>query len=336
VSESGGSNSSALVTGASGFIGRHLVRTLLRRNRHVLALCRRPDSLLDLKDPLLRIIPGDLEDPRSYLPHLSKEVVVFHLAAIRARLGSTADHYRQVNEMASLKLAQAAAAARVQKFVYVSTAMVFGPSSSTAINEADGLSEPTRKDCYAQSRVSSLREMNKLVGSGLPLVTLCPTIVFGPDHPAHPNRITAQIRRLLHSGIDVVIGGGHQRRNLVFVEDVIRGILLAETQEGFGEVFILGGEEISHRDFNALIFALAGRKPRMRLSVPAGIALRGAKWLDWFLDHDQGTGFESTVNVLMSEWQYSSQKAIGILGYEWTPIRNGLLTTLHHIQGEVH
>ena len=73
----------ALVTGASGFIGRHLVRALLRQNRRVLALCRNPSDLQDLEHPLFRVIHGDLEEPQSYAAPLNDQVTVFHLAAGR-------------------------------------------------------------------------------------------------------------------------------------------------------------------------------------------------------------------------------------------------------------
>src|SRR6185436_13783187 len=72
-----------LVTGASGFLGRPLVRALLAAGRQVVALARDPAALADLAGPALRILPGDLRDPLSYSPWLVAGVSVFHLAAIR-------------------------------------------------------------------------------------------------------------------------------------------------------------------------------------------------------------------------------------------------------------
>ena len=325
----------ALVTGASGFIGRHLVSTLLRQNRRVLALCRRPGSLFELSDPRIRIICADLEDKGSYLPHLTRDLTVFHLAAIRNRPGSTPDEFRRVNEIASLQLALACAQAGVKKFIYVSSAVVFGPSQGRAVSEANGVKDPGIENCYIQTRVRAQQAMNKLVEGGLPLVTLCPTIVFGPDHPTNPNRITSQIRRLLRTRIEVTLGDGNQSRNLVFVEDVIRGILQAEKSESARGEFILGGEDITHRAFNEMVFSLAGRKRWARISIPAGIARKSSRFLDWMLRYDRGAGYESAVDMLLNEWQYTFQKAREILGYNPLPLHIAILETIRFIEGEV-
>ncbi|MBZ5535431.1 MAG: NAD-dependent epimerase/dehydratase family protein [Acidobacteriia bacterium] len=335
MSDAGNGHSPALVTGASGFIGRHLVQALLRQSREVLAFSRRPGALSDLQNPLLQIVQGDLDDPRSYGANLGRDVAVFHLAAVRSRPGSPARLFRQVNEVASVNLARASRRADVRKFVYVSSAVVFGPSFGAPVSEAAGVREAMSGECYVESRISSLLAMNRLAEEGLPLVTLCPTIVFGPDHPAHPNKITSHIRRLLRSRTEVVVAGGVQKRNLVFVDDVIRGILLAERLGNNGEIFILGGEDISHRAFNEMVSTLTGRRPRMCLSVPSWVASTSTRWLDRLSNHDRGSGYESAVKVLMAEWQYSSQKANQVLGYEWTPLRAGLLRTISFIRGEV-
>ncbi len=276
----------ALVTGASGFIGRHLVRTLLRQNRGVLALCRKPHDLQGLEHPLFRVIHGDLEELQSYAAHLNDQVTVFHLAAARNFPGTSPERLHRVNVEACLDLGRVSAKARIAKFVYVSTAMVFGPSSEGHLTEDDGYCRHTLKSIYIQSRLQVLVQMNKLLESGLPLVTVCPTIVFGPDHSTHPNRVTSHLRRLLGSRLDLVVGGGHRRRNLVYVDDVVRGILLAERSGGLGEEYILGGEEISHREFNRTVLSLAGRKPHLRLSIPS-------HWLG--RPRKSPTGFAATI-----------------------------------------
>ncbi|MBZ5554137.1 MAG: NAD-dependent epimerase/dehydratase family protein [Acidobacteriia bacterium] len=334
--DDGNQYSPTLVTGASGFIGRRLIQTLLQMNRQVIAFSRRPEALSDLKNPVLQIYQVDLEDPGSYVPYLEKEVTIFHLAAVRSRPGSPPELFRKVNEMASLKLARASVQVAVRKFVYVSSAVVFGPSFGSPVSEAGGLSEGMMGDCYIASRVRSLRAMQGvMVNEGLPLVTLCPTIVFGPDHPSSPNKITSHIRRIVRSGRDVVVAGGVQKRNLVFVDDVIRGMLLAEKLGNYGEIFILGGEDISHRAFDEMILTLSGRKPPMCLSIPPWLARTSTRWLDRLLNHERCSGYESAVKVLTAGWQYSSQKAARVLGYEWNPIRSGLLKTISFIKGEV-
>ncbi len=321
-----------LVTGASGFIGRHLVRALLRQNRPVLALCRHPGSTRDLEHPLLEVITGVLEEPHVYAPHLNDQLTVFHLAAVRNLAGASSETFRRINETACVELGRASAQARVAKFVYVSTALVFGPSDGRCVTEDNGYCREMMENSYIRSRVQAIEGMRNLVGHGLRLVTVCPTIVFGPDDPSHPNRVTTHLRRALRSGVGVVVGGGHQRRNLVHVGDLVRGVLLAERSGDVGEEYILGGDDLTHREFNRMAFTVAGRKAFLRLSVPVGIARAAAKVTDRVCGYDRGSGYEAAVGMLTKEWRYSSQKAKQKLGYGWMPVREGILQTLQSIE----
>jgi dihydroflavonol-4-reductase len=325
------STAPALVTGASGFIGRHLVRSLLEQNRPVFALSRRPATLEDFRNPLLRVLQGDLNDPASYAGALDHNTTVFHLASLRSRPGRRSEEFRTANETGSLSLGRAALTARVRKFVYTSTALVFGPSAEEPLDETGGPGRAIPNDHYLASKSSALLRINRLVEDGLPLTTLCPTIVFGPDHPAYPNKITSHIRRLLRTKIDVLVGGGLQRRNLVFVDDVIRGILVAESCHRHGDMFILGGCDICPRDFNDMVFRIAGCKSRARLSIPAFAAYIAARGIDCLLGNERGSGYGSVIKTLISSWQYSFQKAKKVLGYEPTPLQDGLQRTIDFV-----
>ena len=321
-----------LVTGASGFIGRHLVRALLREKRPVLALCRHPRAIRDLEHTLLEVIPGVLEEPEAYAPYLNDRLTVFHLAAVRSSSRASPETFRRVNETACVELGRACAQARVARFVYVSSAVVFGPSHGRCVTEDDGYCREMMEHSYVRSCVRAMEGMRELVARGLPLVTVCPTIVFGPDDPTHPSLVTTHLRRVLRSRVDLVVGGGNQRRNLVYVDDVIRGVLLAEASGNTGEEFILGGEELTHQEFNRLAFSLAGRTAFLRLSVPVGIARAAAKFTDRVCGYDRGSGYEAAIGMLTKEWRYSSQKAKQKLGYGWMPVRDGIQQTLQSIK----
>lgn len=322
----------ALVTGASGFIGRQLVQALLQEHRRVIGLCRRSGDLGDLKHPLLQIATGDMESPSGYQRYLNGDVTVFHLAAVRSGLGASTESMRRINVAASVDLGRAAVRARAARFVYVSTALVYGASLDRAVTEADGFAMEADLHHYAQSRLQAILQMRTLVGEGLPLVTVYPTIVYGPDEAAHPNRVTSRLRGMLRSGVDLVIGGGHQKRNLVYVDDVVRGILLAERCGAIGDDFILGGDDISHGEFNRSAFFLAGRKPRVRISLPVRLARVGAGVADRVLGYDRRSGYQTAVDVLTREWRFGSMKAKKTLGYSWTPVQDGLRRTVRFIE----
>lgn len=325
----------ALVTGASGFIGRHLVRALLRQNRKVIALRRRVDALTDLQCPSLQIISGDIQDRNSYQPHLGRQTTVFHLAAVRGMDGVPLEFFHHINETASFELARICVQACVAKFVYVSSAVVYGSSHGQPVSECRELSSEWREDPYIRSKVAALREMRKFVALGLPMVTVCPTIVFGPDENYHRNRVTSQIRRLLRSGIEMVVEGGNQSRDLVFVDDVVRGILLAEKRGAEGEEYILGGGSISHQQLNRLVLSLAGRTSWLRISIPSKIAMVAARFYERLRGHSEDSGYPVLVRRLISEWQFSSEKSRHSLGYTPTPPQEAFLKTVQFVLREI-
>lgn len=323
----------ALVTGASGFLGRHLLRALLAQGREVLALCRHPKDLEDLAHPSLEVIAGSVEQTEILAPHLSDANSVFHLAAARFVPGISPETLRRVNEVATLNLSRAAALAGVPKFIHVSTAMVFGPSQGESLDEDSPSDWQTIDNPYIRSRARAQEEMKRLARRGLPLAIVCPTVVFGPDHRSHPNRITDQIRFLLRTGLDLVIGDGSPRRNLVYVQDVVRGMLLAEAHHATGEVFILGGQDCSHREFNRMTLSLGEIAPRLSLSIPMEVATPLARLADKVRGFHRRVNYTAALQTLTQEWCYTSRKAERLLGYTRRPLKEAILDTLTWIQG---
>jgi nucleoside-diphosphate-sugar epimerase len=310
------------VTGASGFLGRPLVRALLEAGREVVALSRDPASLADLRHPALQTAPGDLRDPASYAPWLAAGVSVFHLAGVRNHPRVRAREMEEVNVRATAALSRRSLEAGVGRFVHVSTLLVHGPSDGPF----EGQNVPL--GAYAESKARAAGEVRRLAAEGLPAVLVSPAIVFGPDHPSHPNRITSEIRRLLRQRVIRVIAGGRQARNLVHVDDVVRGLLSAERRGTVGEEYMLGGEDIAPRDFGRLVLSLAGLPPVATLSLPAGPALALARLTDRWRRTDAGNGYTVAVRVLLSEWRVSSERAERDLEYRPLPLAEGLAQTI--------
>lgn len=300
----------AFVTGASGFLGRHLVRALLEAGRPVVALCR--DSLALASHPDLRIVTGDVREPSSYASWLAAGTSVFHLAAVRNHPQARVREMEEVNVRATAELARRSLEAGVAWFVQVSTVLAQEPPFGA----------------YAESKARADREVRRLAAEGLPAVVVRPAIVFGPDHPSHPNRITSEIRRLLRQRVIRVVGGGRQARNLVYVDDVVRGLLAAERRGAVGEMYGLGGEDVAPLDFGRLVLALAGLRPAATLSLPAGPALALAGIADLMRRSDAGSGYAMAVQVLLREWRLSSEEAVRDLDYRPLSVAGGLSRTI--------
>jgi dihydroflavonol-4-reductase len=294
--------------------------------------------LADLRHPALRVAAGDLRDRGSWASLLPREGSVFHLASVRNHPRARVREMEEVNVEATLALARQAGEQGVARFVHVATALIYGPAVPAADNRARTEEDPFDRafTAYARTKAEAVQGIRALARQGLPAVTVCPSIVFGPDHPSHPNRVTAEIRRLLKGGPPVWVAGGRQVRNLVFVEDVVRGLLAAEERGAAGEEYLLGGEEVSPRELAGQVRALAAERgvptSRISLSLPAGAALMAAGIADRLRGKDPGGGYAAAVRVLLREWRFSSAKAERDLGYRPLPFLEGLARTVDGLQ----
>lgn len=320
------------MTGACGFLGRHLVRALLQQGRTVTAAVRNSRHMADFHHPNLEIV--ELPD----FGRINSEIVLqenlslFHLASTRAKTGIKTAQFQTVNVDATLALAETARKAQVHRLVYVSTALIFAGEGEQIAREVD--LDPQRKfdNPYLQSRQDAMLALQPLASRGLDLVCVCPSIVFGPDHPEHPNRITQQMRRLLRTGIDVVVGDGDRARDLVYVDDVVAGVLAAERSAASGEVFILGGEALSHRKFNTLVLEMAGRRRRLRESIPVNVAQKAAALADFVCRSGNGFGYSTALQSLTRGWVFNSRKAVDELAYSPRSLEAGIRATLNWLE----
>jgi nucleoside-diphosphate-sugar epimerase len=304
----------------------------------VVALCRQPVALADLGSQGLRVVAGDLRDPTSYGPVLTPGISVFHLAGLRNHPHVRIQDLEEVNVRATLDLARQAGERGAARVVHVATALIYGPAiGETARTEDDELDPAS--SAYVRSKIEAVRGIRALAREGLPVVTVCPTIVFGPDLPSHPNRVTSEIRRLAKGGPGIWLAGGRQVRDLVFVDDVVRGLIAAEERGVAGEEYLLGGEEVSARDLARRVAmiagaGMAGRSSRLALSLPAGAARLAARIADRLRGYDAGAGYACAVDTLLREWRFSSGKARRDLGHRPLSLEAGLTRTLEWLRAE--
>ena len=266
------------VTGATGFVGSHLIQACLARGDTVRALVRANSDIAALKHAGVSLSIGDLgEDP---LPaHALDGVdVVVHCAAKVGDWGDV-EAYRRVNVEGLRKLLDACIGKPLKRIVLLSSLGVYAAGDHYGSDETMPLPEH-HIDGYTQSKVEAETLAQMYINKHhLPIVILRPGFIYGPrDRTVMPTLIDK-----LHRGQVMYLSGGRRALNTTYVGNLIEAIFLAIRQpHAVGEIYnITDGEFISKRRFFETIADGLGLK-RPKLSVPIGIAKRVARLVERF------------------------------------------------------
>ena len=226
-----------LVTGATGFTGGHLARSLAQRGYRVRGLVR-PASR-DRAEPLagagVEVALGDLTDPGSLLPACSGIDVVYHIAATYRTAGQRDAAYRAVNAVGTSALVDAARRAGVTRFVHCSTGGVHGHVEHPPANEDAPLAPG---DVYQRSKLEGERLARAAGENGeLEVVVARPIGIYGPGDTRFLKMFRGIARRRFP-----MLGSGRVFYHLTYVDDLIEGLrLCGETTAAAGRTYLLGG-----------------------------------------------------------------------------------------------
>ncbi len=267
----------ALVTGATGAIGPSLVSHLLGNGYDVRVYSRRPPVGQFFSNGAT-FIAGDITNSAALRRALLGVDVVFHLAAllhIENPPPSIVANYRRVNVEGTRMVAEQAAQAGVQRFIYFSTVKVYGIHTRRPVDES---CLPRPRTIYAQTKLAG--EQAALAVHGLETTVLRLSAVFGP-------RLKGSWQRLLQAvvkGTFLPIGRLSNMHSLTYVDDVAQAALrIAESPHAPGKVYnIVGYERPTLKEILEAIYAGLG-KSAPRISIPTPLALIGAFALEKFL-----------------------------------------------------
>jgi dihydroflavonol-4-reductase len=261
-----------LVTGATGFLGSHVVAQLCELGQPLRLLCRRRPNDLPVEGPEVQAIRGDVLDPASLREACRGVCQVFHLAGRVDFNPRNPDELLAVNEQGTRNVLDAARQAGVERVVHVSSVSTIGATVDfrRPLNEDDfgmglGVELP-----YPQSKLRGERVALEFAGQGLPIVIVNPTFFLGPDDKnlSSARTVLAFVRRQVWTGLRT---GG---LGLTDVRDVARGIILAMERGEPGTRYILGGHNFLLHEYHALLARVTGlRAPRIRLPAPLAIPL---------------------------------------------------------------
>ena len=321
-----------LVTGASGFVGSAVLRALAGRGLALRALVRATSPRTNLADIHCEIVEGDMRDRASMAAALRDVRYLFHVAADYRLWARNPEDIVTANLAGADAVMHAALDAGVERIVYTSSvATLRAGDASTSVDETSPLDEGEGVGAYKRSKVVAERLVERLVADrGLPAVIVNPSTPIGPRDvkPTPTGRIVVEAA----SGrIPAFVDTG---LNLVHVDDVARGHLLALEKGVIGERYILGGQNVSLRDLLADIAALTGRKPPT-INLPRA-PLYPLAWAAEAVG--QITGKEPFVTrdalkMASHHMFFTSAKAERDLGYAARPYREALADAVAWFRG---
>lgn len=214
-----------LVTGATGFIGTHLVKALLEKGRDIRCLVRKTSNTKKMENLGVELYYGDLMDKRSLENGVKGVNIIYHLAGevYSARAGK----FHRNNVEGTKNLLEVCYNNDIVKFIYLSSAAAVGqnPRRGSLVNE-ESPCHPT--NIYGKSK----RAAEKVLLEGfdihkVPIVIIRPPIVYGPGQPPVLTRLFSTIQ----NGQFKIIGDGNNLKSFCYIDNLIQGLLLAEESE---------------------------------------------------------------------------------------------------------
>ncbi len=308
-----------LVTGASGFVGSAVVRALLARGSQVRVLVRPQSDLSNVRDLAVEIVEGDLRDPASLRRACEGCSGLYHLAADYRLWTRTPSDLYASNVEGTGHLMEAALAAKIPRIVYTSSVATLGlhqdgrpADEDTPVSLSDMIGHYKRSKFLAEQLIDKL-----VVERGLPVVIVNPSTPIGP-HDIKPTPTGRMVRDAYFGRIPAFVDTG---LNLVHVEDVAHGHLLAFDAGTVGRRYILGGEDLSLRQILTTIAKLAKRAPPM-MEIPRAailpIAIVGEAWA-WLTNGSEPQITVDGLRMSLKKMYFDSSRARRELGYVSRP-----------------
>ena len=243
----------ALVTGANGFTGSHLVRLLEQRGDQVVGLVRKSSNLSRLADSQVQLVYGDLSDREALRTAMQGVDTVFHTAAyVELGLVNAAEMER-VNVEGTRAVMEVAKEMGVGKIVYCSTIGVFGDTQGQVVDETFQRTQKDFSSAYDRTKYDAQVFVNQMAQQGLPVVSVMPSGIFGADDP----HFIPVLRQFLKGGLKLW-AGGDRITGVVHVDDLAMAMILAAEKAPLGEHYIISAGDLTTREMFQIVGQQAG------------------------------------------------------------------------------
>jgi dihydroflavonol-4-reductase len=312
-----------LVTGATGFIGFHVVRFLREKGLHVRALVRQDTDDSGVRSLDAETVRGDVRDLPSVMIALRGCSHVYHVAADYRLWVPDPRHMYETNVEGTKNVLEAALMLGVEKVVYTSTVGVLtGASNGRPADEGSTACIEDMVGHYKRSKFLAEQETYGFIEKGVPVVIVNPSTPIG-EMDRKPTPTGKMIVDFLNGRIPAYIDTG---LNFIDVEDVAAGHWLAAAKGRTGERYILGNKNITLRDFFETLALIAGRKPpRIRLPyLPVLLAAHIDEAVSKWVTHRPPAIPVTGVRMAGKFMYFDASKAVAELQLPQTPVERAM------------
>jgi dihydroflavonol-4-reductase len=321
-----------LVTGATGFIGRHVVKRLSQTGHELSCMVRSVNRAADLQGYGAALVPGDVTDRSSITQAVMGCDCVINLANVYSMWEPDRKTFTAVNVVGTRNLMECSLENRVSKVLHVSTAGVYGKPADCPFTE-DSEVGPVRFSEYARTKyLGDLIAWELYEMEGLPLVVLYPGAVLGPGDTKPTGRY---IQDLVRRRMPVTVFR-NSVMTYVYVKDVAETIVRAAEKDGnVGEKYLIGKYQLSFGEFNEMVSRISG-VPLPKIGLPDAAVDLAAALLTrlsdvtkrpplWGMSVDQARMAEAG-------FRFDGSKVERELGITYTPISVAVEDTIRSLE----
>jgi dihydroflavonol-4-reductase len=302
----------ALVTGASGFIGSHIVDLLLSRGHSVRVLLRKTSSTAWLKGLPVEFMYGDLFDVDALQAAARTVDYVYHSAGLTK--AKTKEEYFRANTLGTKNLLEATLAGSpgLRRFVLLSSQTAGGPSLSKSPATEEAAPHPITT--YGKSKLEAEKETLRY-GERIPVTIVRPPAVYGPR-----DKDVFEFFHTMNKGLQPIVGFNEKYVSLIHVGDLVRGILMAgESDRAVNQTYYISSREVyGWKEVGNITKRLLGRRV-LRVRVPeAGVYAVAAfsEFFALFSPKPALINLEKARDMVQDYWTCDSSKAKRDFGYE--------------------
>jgi len=322
------------ITGATGYIGGLLSLKLAKTGNTVHALVRDLRNAKGLEHANIKLFQGDINNVESIRKAMDGCEQAFHLAAFARLWAKPSDIFYKINVEGTRNILEVALEKKITKLVYTSSTAVFGISLNQPLSENDPRTIGFDSD-YDLSKCIAEKLIKDYAARGLNALIVNPSRVYGPGTETFSNPFTRLLKALMKGKFVLIPKCPDVISNYSYVNDVVEGHILAMTHGRAGENYILGGENISYRQFLKVVRGVISRGntiaiPKTTLAIAAVFQM-----LRFYITKKQPAFTPSTIHRYYASTAFNCEKAIKELNYTITPFKKGMTDTIHHLKQQL-